>query len=766
MSKRISLRLRVALLAACLAVLPIVAVGFMTYLFAERTLVDETKRMSQVTMHQVQTQMEDMLADISRVVLQAMTRDDLNILFHQGELLQHVYETDNVMAMLASIESLVEHVEDVYLYLPAEDVVITANGTTAQKEELLEEGLIQEMNDNLAPEFWYEHLSPDADADQWTGAARQLEGFSYIRRVPAVSRQPLGYFIVSVNEEALFRIFRHTELGESGGMLLATEAGNLYPGPNTEEWLSHPGFLKQLEAALQGQVDPGNGLETVKLNGERYLLGGMASPRNGLQYISLIPYAQLTAHIGVIRSWLIGLCSLLAALLLLALLRLSGSIYDRIASRWSDMERVRSSLAHRLQSSLPDLTAHYLRQWLTGRVPADGLHRLAQEGADLRGEAYLGICMEWNDASRYGGSETQRFMEDMLACGDRAASMHASCALHAVRMGGDLIGGVIVQREAAAQELEGLSTIGLSIARQWLEGIREELQQVVTIGIGTVVVKEAEVHTSYEAAMSALQQRLLEGGGQVYDGQAGGNGRNGGNGLTGSRKDEARAGGYPYEIEREIVLQLKLGQLPEAGRSLQSFTDALLRRDSVSHEDVLQAFAMLHASIYRIPAESLRMSSFAALSGGEVSNIYRFKTVRDIASWFHDELFPLIIESIQVERITAAKSSAVMHEGFSAEEAKRYIHTHYNEDLSLQLVAERFGMSEVPFGQAFKREVGVAFSDYLLACRMEKGKQLLLETDMKVADIAEHLRYNNSQNFIRIFKRTTGMTPGQFRKGG
>jgi AraC-like DNA-binding protein len=40
----------------------------------------------------------------------------------------------------------------------------------------------------------------------------------------------------------------------------------------------------------------------------------------------------------------------------------------------------------------------------------------------------------------------------------------------------------------------------------------------------------------------------------------------------------------------------------------------------------------------------------------------------------------------------------------------------------------------------------------------------LAETDMSVKEISERLHYNNSQNFIRSFRKTEGITPGEYRK--
>jgi len=44
------------------------------------------------------------------------------------------------------------------------------------------------------------------------------------------------------------------------------------------------------------------------------------------------------------------------------------------------------------------------------------------------------------------------------------------------------------------------------------------------------------------------------------------------------------------------------------------------------------------------------------------------------------------------------------------------------------------------------------------------AKQWLIETDMKIGDIADRLAYTNPQNFIRFFRKMENMTPGQYRK--
>lgn len=97
------------------------------------------------------------------------------------------------------------------------------------------------------------------------------------------------------------------------------------------------------------------------------------------------------------------------------------------------------------------------------------------------------------------------------------------------------------------------------------------------------------------------------------------------------------------------------------------------------------------------------------------------------------------------------------------QKALDYIQEHYDSDLSMPMATDYISMPVSHFSHIFKAEVGMTFSEYLIAYRMEKARLLLESTDTRISDIAEKLRYNNLQNFIRVFKKMNGMTPGEYR---
>lgn len=88
----------------------------------------------------------------------------------------------------------------------------------------------------------------------------------------------------------------------------------------------------------------------------------------------------------------------------------------------------------------------------------------------------------------------------------------------------------------------------------------------------------------------------------------------------------------------------------------------------------------------------------------------------------------------------------------------------YNEDLSLKTLAAGFNVSPAYLGQLFKAETGVLFNDYLTQVRLQAARTLLLETDLKIGEIIRQIGISNQSYFNRVFKKSYGISPIEFRR--
>lgn len=96
--------------------------------------------------------------------------------------------------------------------------------------------------------------------------------------------------------------------------------------------------------------------------------------------------------------------------------------------------------------------------------------------------------------------------------------------------------------------------------------------------------------------------------------------------------------------------------------------------------------------------------------------------------------------------------------------AKEYICKNYNKDITLTEIADYVYLTPYYFSKLFKSKTGEKFIDYLNRVRIEKSKELLLISEMKVADIYKKVGYNSKNHFYKMFKLFCGITPQEYRK--
>jgi AraC-like DNA-binding protein/ligand-binding sensor protein len=95
--------------------------------------------------------------------------------------------------------------------------------------------------------------------------------------------------------------------------------------------------------------------------------------------------------------------------------------------------------------------------------------------------------------------------------------------------------------------------------------------------------------------------------------------------------------------------------------------------------------------------------------------------------------------------------------------AKDYIHEHQTEHLRLSHVAKACNTSTFYFCKMFKKVTGLNFTDYLSRVRIEKSKNLLLNPNLRVSEIAFEVGFQSLTHFNRVFKRILGQSPTDYR---
>ena len=100
---------------------------------------------------------------------------------------------------------------------------------------------------------------------------------------------------------------------------------------------------------------------------------------------------------------------------------------------------------------------------------------------------------------------------------------------------------------------------------------------------------------------------------------------------------------------------------------------------------------------------------------------------------------------------------------FYIKEALTYIEQNFQNDISVEGIAEFCGLNRSYFGRIFKETVGRSPQEFLMNYRMVKAAELLKLTDLSIGDVANAVGYPNQLHFSRAFKNTYGLPPREWR---
>ena len=95
---------------------------------------------------------------------------------------------------------------------------------------------------------------------------------------------------------------------------------------------------------------------------------------------------------------------------------------------------------------------------------------------------------------------------------------------------------------------------------------------------------------------------------------------------------------------------------------------------------------------------------------------------------------------------------------------KRYIDTHFKEDITLDILSEKAHINKYYLVHSFKDAYGISPIYYLQFRKIAESRQLLIETDMSISQIAHAMGFSSQSSFTQCFKRMLHITPTQFRK--
>lgn len=93
-----------------------------------------------------------------------------------------------------------------------------------------------------------------------------------------------------------------------------------------------------------------------------------------------------------------------------------------------------------------------------------------------------------------------------------------------------------------------------------------------------------------------------------------------------------------------------------------------------------------------------------------------------------------------------------------------YLDRNYSRSISLDSLSHTFSISKYHMSREFKRYVGKSPNDYLIDIRLDRAKELLVDSKRTIAEIGQLVGIPNTNHFLYLFKNREGLTPSAFRK--
>lgn len=181
----------------------------------------------------------------------------------------------------------------------------------------------------------------------------------------------------------------------------------------------------------------------------------------------------------------------------------------------------------------------------------------------------------------------------------------------------------------------------------------------------------------------------------------------------------------------------------------------LLSREKIHYSQALDAASsLLHLSINLLPNGTEIVNEIFSREPDTYHSLYRRKNVSSVIEWLRQ------LEQGLCEAFTDDKQC---RRHYLVDNCCKYISEHISQRITLQDIADTFGVSPNYMGQLFKKHMNIGINEYITNQKIAESKRLLKNTQLKIYEISEQLGFENAFYFSKVFKKITGLSPKDYR---
>lgn len=574
------------------------------------------------------------------------------------------------------------------------------------------------------PRNYYMHPAQDYPLDKFSKELKTYIPFSF--KLPNANYALIAMLDADKLNQAL--------LGDVPFIIQTEEGENLYRSKSSAS-------IDEIPVFAAG--------ESFKLYQNRYYFIH-EDPENHLRYVTVVPYANIAAQISKLRVTQI-------VVLLISIAIALGMSYWFSRRLQSPVKRIIASLQHpedqhlRMESAIHEFQtiSHHIDKLSEERTRIHD--ELKSSNSLLTNYGYIaklkslhtGIS-EWREFAQAEGPfsvilyqlnarSKERLSEDINRyIGEYIEIVLSEYELNAYtfQIENDQIISIVFRQDESDRMTEALQQL-----KETLDKDRETC--LMMMAVSSVFEQSAELNMAYEQVSGMLKQARPLDETQIIV------------------KQEPAAFIYVFttEQEQELYAHLQAGNEKMCLHAIHRMLEAMERSQALlaQFRQFSEALASRIVKTLEQNEADIAVRDQAVSLRKEIDSSFTLTEFKQI----FDTLVPVYAEWVRVKK--EEKDEVI-------EYVMKTMETQYAEDISLDLIAEKLDMSSAYLSVYIKEKTGANFSDHLNRMRIQRAKELLIGSNFSIQSIGEQIGYRNGTSFIRMFKKMTGETPGEFRR--
>ncbi|WP_241674602.1 AraC family transcriptional regulator [Paenibacillus luteus] len=745
-----------------LSTLPVIFIGAFSYATSSNEIQKNVNSGKMQLIMQINSNVEQKLTTVNHTLNQVINSTVLKKAMNQPLTVNEFVMYDDLRSEIRHMQSFDTKLEDVVLINERHNWMIKNSGLYSFEQYAYYEqlsGLMQVPEGTtwvLNPSKWFY-------SEEAAGSEACAYSISLVKKLPTNGLEKYGLALANIPTCSLQELLDNK--GDHFSNIMILDDQNRILLDQDQSLIGKPVAVSGI---MPEQLDESSGQFTTAVEQNNYSVTYFRSELNGWTYLSTTSISAMTKESNKIGTYTLYVC--LFMLLLSMLLAWIGSrrmyspiqlLLNQIGERPTDIRKRKTNefqaigerVAHLFQSKtelekevhqhLQQVRTFFFMKAFQGTVkPSEISERLEQFGYSQQFKAWrtmaaITLQIDFPDHSRYSKNDLElllfavhNMLEELIPSDQRLAPIIMDQTIVTI------IG-------SAEPDAEAFHNAKYAITEHLQQQITSYLNVQVSIGMSLPFSSFSSLPIAYREGLEALKHRIKLGEGIIIQYENVNEGKHYLN-LN-----------YPAHLENELMDAIKLADKDRSKELLRVFLQAVFAIELSPQEYQIPLARLLNNLLIIMQESGVSLTQIHPMKGSLLEELLELHTTAEIEDWFWTRVvYPMI-------KIFKDRQEAQYHN--ISEKIIDLVQHQYDTDLTLEECASRLHYNANYLSSVFRKETGYSFSEYLTIYRFQMAKRWLEDSEMPIKDIAAKLCYNNSQNFIRSFRKQEGMTPGQYR---